>query len=102
MSSKPIVTQQDVAEAFLEVGLALGDAVVVHASLSSFGYVEGGADAVVEAVLSVVGLEGTVVFPTFTGSWSMGSTKPMDERVWTGAVPKAAREVLQVIQARSA
>jgi len=41
--------------------------VVVHSSLSSFGYVEGGADAVIDALEEVITPEGTLVMPTFSG-----------------------------------
>lgn len=37
----------------------------VHSSLSRLGYVEGGAETVVDALLEVVGPEGTVMVPTF-------------------------------------
>jgi aminoglycoside 3-N-acetyltransferase len=59
------VTQDDIAEALRRLGLVQGDLVQVHSSLSSFGHVEGGADAVVDAVLEAVGPEGTVMVPTF-------------------------------------
>lgn len=37
----------------------------VHSSLSALGYVEGGADTVVDALLEAVGPNGTVMVPTF-------------------------------------
>ena len=40
----------------------------MHSSLSSIGYVEGDADAVVDAFLDVLGSTGTLVVPTFTFS----------------------------------
>ncbi|MFJ4777981.1 AAC(3) family N-acetyltransferase [Streptomyces sp. NPDC088762] len=39
---------------------------MVHASLSAFGSVQGGAQAVVNALRGCVGKSGTVVVPTFT------------------------------------
>lgn len=59
------VTRDDIVAGLREIGLAEGDLVQVHSSLSAFGYVEGGADAVVDALLEVVGEEGTVMMPTF-------------------------------------
>jgi aminoglycoside 3-N-acetyltransferase len=54
------VTLQDISDAALELGLA-GRAVCVHASLRSFGWVEGGALAVVQGLLA----QGcTVMVPT--------------------------------------
>lgn len=61
-----MVTGRDIEAGLLELGLGAGDLVVVHSSLSSFGRVVGGADTVVEALLSVLGPEGTLVVPTFS------------------------------------
>jgi aminoglycoside 3-N-acetyltransferase len=66
MPDKPHVTQNDILTGLREVGLAKGDVVLVHSSLSAFGYVEGGADTVIDALLEAVGKTGTVVVPTFT------------------------------------
>lgn len=49
------------------LGLKKGDTVVVHSSLKSMGQVEGGADTVIDALIQVVGSEGTVMFPAL--SW---------------------------------
>ncbi len=43
-----------------------GNHIVVHASLSSFGQVDGGAQAVCAALMDVVGDAGTIVMPAFT------------------------------------
>jgi aminoglycoside 3-N-acetyltransferase len=48
------------------LGLHNGDHVMVHSSLKSLGYVEGGADAVIDAILEVVGQAGTLFVPTNT------------------------------------
>ncbi|KPL00003.1 MAG: hypothetical protein AMK75_06020 [Planctomycetes bacterium SM23_65] len=88
---KPTVTREDIARALVELGLEKGDCVVVHSSLSSFGYVEGGPGAVVDAVRDVLGPEGTAVFPTFTGSWTEDFSKSIEDLMYTGAIPKAAR-----------
>lgn len=64
-TGKTVVTTQDMVEGLRRIGLQEGDLVQVHSSLSAFGYVEGGPDAVVDALLQVVGSEGTVMMPTF-------------------------------------
>ena len=60
--------QEQIAEALQTLGLHTGNIVFVHSSLSSIGYVEGGADAVVDAFLDVIGSTGTLVVPAFTFS----------------------------------
>ena len=43
-----------------------GQALMVHSSLSSIGYVLGGAQAVVGALLDVLDPDGTLVMPAFS------------------------------------
>lgn len=51
---------------FRGLGLDAGDGVLVHSSLSSLGWVDGGAGTVVDALRETVGDGGTVMMPTFT------------------------------------
>ena len=60
--------REQIAEALQALGLQTSHIVFVHSSLSSVGFVEGGADAVVDAFLDVLGSTGTLVVPTFTFS----------------------------------
>jgi aminoglycoside 3-N-acetyltransferase len=54
-----------------------GDSLIVHASLRTVGRVEGGADAVIDALLETVGPEGTIVAPTFSNlRFSADSVEP--------------------------
>ena len=68
------VTKDNIIKGLTSVGLNQGNVVLVHSSLSSFGYVEGGADAVIDALLETVGPAGTVVVPTFSGNPPSEST----------------------------
>ncbi len=61
---RKIVLKQDILDALSAVGLARGQSVMVHTSLSSLGFVCGGAQVVIEALLETVGPEGTVMMPT--------------------------------------
>jgi aminoglycoside 3-N-acetyltransferase len=63
--SNSLVTQRDIAQGLSFVGLQQSDVVEVHSSLSAFGRVEGGADAVVDALMNVVGERGTIVMPAY-------------------------------------
>jgi aminoglycoside 3-N-acetyltransferase len=60
------IDRRDIAESLQTLGLAAGDNILVHSSLRSLGYVDGGADTVVDALLDVLGPMGTLVVPTFT------------------------------------
>lgn len=60
------VTKAHIRAGLQELGVVSGDLLLVHSSLRSFGYVEGGADAVVDALLETVGDSGTVLVPTLT------------------------------------
>ena len=58
------VTKEDIIFAFRSIGLVKGNAVMVHTSLSRIGYVCGGAQTVIEALIETVGEEGTIMMPT--------------------------------------
>ncbi len=64
------VTRARLAADLAELGVAAGDRVEVHASISSLGWVPGGAQTVLLALLDAVGSAGTLVFPTQTGQLS--------------------------------
>jgi aminoglycoside 3-N-acetyltransferase len=65
------VTRQDVSRALREVGLAPGDTLMFHSSLSSMGHVVGGPHAFIEGCLDAVGPQGTVAVPTLC-NWRPG------------------------------
>ena len=59
------LAREQIAAALGDLGLSTGDIVFVHSSLRSLGYVRGGAEAVVDAILDTLGPQGTLVVPTF-------------------------------------
>ncbi|HUV39024.1 MAG TPA: AAC(3) family N-acetyltransferase [Planctomycetota bacterium] len=65
-----MTTRAQLAEGFSALGLSEGASVLVHSSLKSLGWVEGGAAAVVDALLDATGPTGTVMVPNlpFRGS----------------------------------
>lgn len=60
---RKIVLKQDLLEALSNVGVCRGQTLMVHTSLGSLGFVCGGAQVVIEALLESVGCEGTVMMP---------------------------------------
>jgi aminoglycoside 3-N-acetyltransferase len=68
----------DLVLEFTELGLKNGDIVLVHSSYKSFSKVEGGPQTVIDALLSVIGAEGTLIAPTFNFDFCQG--KPFDIR----------------------
>jgi aminoglycoside 3-N-acetyltransferase len=68
------VLPDELTEGFLKLGLGEGDRVVMHASLSRIGLVEGGAAMVLHRLLNVLGKKGTLLMPTFTSVTRHSST----------------------------
>ena len=66
LKKKTHVTKDDIKAGLSRLGLKKGDNAGVHSSLSSFGYVEGGAETVIDAILETVAPGGTVVMPTYS------------------------------------
>ncbi len=70
------VTRSDIAEGLGRLGLSRGDTVLFHTRLSAFGWVEGGAGALIDAILDVIGPEGTALAPTLTYSREHSADAP--------------------------
>ncbi len=68
-----MVDQQQITAAVQELGLA-GQAVALHVSLRSFGWIEGGADALLDGVLAA---GCTVLVPTFSDEYAVAPLPAM-------------------------
>lgn len=64
MEKRKLVTPEELKNAFREAGVQKGQTIMAHTSLSSLGYVCGGAQSVIEALLESVGDDGTIMMPT--------------------------------------
>jgi aminoglycoside 3-N-acetyltransferase len=93
-----MVTKEDIIKGLRMLGLRPGDGVVVHSSLSSFGRVEGGADTVVDAILEVIGPEGTLVVPTF--NYEPEVFDPQETPSVVGAITEAVRKRPNAIRSK--
>ena len=58
-------TGADLEHGLRQLGVQMGMALEVHCSLSEFGYLEGGADTVLHALMRAVGKDGSIVMPAF-------------------------------------
>ena len=78
-------SRASLAEDLRRLGLTPGSTVLVHTSVSALGWVAGGAQAVVLALLDVLGPDGTLVVPTQSGGLSdpaCWSNPPVPESWW--------------------
>jgi aminoglycoside 3-N-acetyltransferase len=89
------VTAAEIADAIRGVGITAGDHVILHSSFKSLGPVAGGPDAVIDAVLSVIGPRANLLVPTFTYCLPIWRVEPFDiarTRARVGVVPETLRQ----------
>jgi len=94
--SGPPTSREEITRGLRQAGLGPGDIVLVHSSLASLGFVPGGAETVIDALVECVSPGGTVLFPTFTGSRELSHAhppvfRPHETPCWTGLIPETAR-----------
>ncbi|MCO5190498.1 MAG: AAC(3) family N-acetyltransferase [Anaerolineae bacterium] len=97
------VTKIEIKKGLEDLGVPFGAVVLVHCALSSFGHVEGGAKAVIDALLETVGPRGTIMVPTLTGHENLSEANPPffdvnNSEPWTGLVPKTFLSYPQAIR----
>jgi aminoglycoside 3-N-acetyltransferase len=90
-----MITKEEMVYSLRLMDIKEGDIVLVHSSLSSIGYVDGGAEAVIDALLEAVGSEGTIIMSTLTG-WF----EPFDSKASPSAVGKISEKFRQREAAR--
>lgn len=88
----------DLVGALREAGLDQLRDVIMHSSLSSLGWVEGGADTVIDAVVEVLGPEGTLMVPTFNYVLRDPVFDPPHVVSETGAITNALRKRREAIR----
>ncbi|MDH6227543.1 MULTISPECIES: aminoglycoside N(3)-acetyltransferase [Streptomyces] len=86
--SGPLVTRPSLAADLRALGVRPGEVLLVHSSLSSLGWVNGGAVAVVHALLDALGPEGTLVVPAQSNGLSDPAhwENPPVPRAWWEAI----------------
>jgi len=68
------ITKDRIKDNLIKLGLKEGDCVLLHSSLKSVGYVEGGARTVIDAFIEVVSSKGTLIVPTYSMKGTMLET----------------------------
>ena len=60
-----IITKQQLIDDLRKIGLKSGDSVLVHCSMSKIGYLQDGANTIIDALSETIGENGTLLFPSF-------------------------------------
>ena len=86
------VSRSDIVSGIRRLGVVPGAGLMVHSSLKSFGYVDGGAQAVIDALMEVVTADGTLLMPSFNHGAPFrdggpGVYDPRETRTTNGAIP---------------
>jgi aminoglycoside 3-N-acetyltransferase len=104
------VSKEDIKKGLRNLGIDFGFFLGVHSSLGSFGNVKGGANTVIDAILEIVGKEGTIVMPTYSTNRIEYKLTPEEKAIgllwkfkilpynsiqtpcWTGIIPETFRK----------
>jgi aminoglycoside 3-N-acetyltransferase len=94
------ITKNMIKDCLAELGIVEGDTVFFHSSMKSIGYIEGGADTVLDAFLETIGNTGTLALPglcmydfaqmdmeAIVKAWDIINTP-----TYTGAIPETFRK----------
>jgi len=86
------ITHKDIVKGLRKLGLTQGMGVMVHSSLKSFGFVKGGAQTVIKALMEVVTSEGTLMMPSFNHGvpfkeGGIGYYSPIETPTINGIIP---------------
>jgi aminoglycoside 3-N-acetyltransferase len=87
---KTTIARERIAHDLRQLGIVKGDVVFVHSSLKSLGWVEGGADAVIDGFMDALGPDGLMVVPTLTWCFAHGefAEYPFDPKETASRVGK--------------
>ena len=100
-TSDPTIGKAEILSALSAVGVAKGDTLLVHSSLSACGHIDGGAKTIIDAIIEAIGPDANFFVPTFQRSecYLNGINKRWDHRPsdfrdraseavrWVGALP---------------
>ncbi|NIA31217.1 MAG: hypothetical protein GWP06_15075, partial [Actinobacteria bacterium] len=95
-----VITFERLVKDLRKLGLKNGDKVAVHSSLKSLGYVVGGAETVIKALLEVIGSEGTLLIPMFNEPAPLIDLRSQPSRL--GVISETFRTYPGVIRSHNA
>ena len=92
MTQIPPITRDDILAGLRAFNVLPSAGVMVHSSLKSFGHVDGGAQAVIEALMEVITPQGTLLMPSFNHNYVFdeggpGYYNPTETLTYNGAIP---------------
>ncbi len=74
-----MLTFEELVKEFQILGVEAGDVLLVHSSYKSFGGVDGGPQTIIDALLEVLGNEGTLIMPAFNFDFCKGEPWDVNE-----------------------
>ena len=100
---RPELTKEMLAEALKKLGVCEKDVLLVHASISKCGFMQNGAEDIINAISDVIGSDGAALFTAFTRPYTylgginkMWLYAPYDSQdysqIWTGDISKVLLE----------
>lgn len=90
---KTVVSKQEIKKTLRRLGINRGDKIIVHSSLSSIGYVIGGAETVCKALMELIGPQGILMMPSFnhgvifTNQQQGACFSPLETETINGSIP---------------
>lgn len=90
--------RREIGAGLKALGIREGDTLMMHTSVKSFGFIEGGVQTLIDALKSVVGETGNLIVPTLTGSEKLSWQNPpvfdvVKTPCWTGLFPETFRKL---------
>ncbi len=89
------VSRGELLDGFGKLGIKPGSVVLVHSAMRTVGKIDGGAEAVIDALLELVGPSGTLVVPTYTFAHEAESDPiidPAQDKAEMGIITETARK----------
>lgn len=89
-SIREMITKERLVSDLVELGVRRGDLLNVKVSLKSIGYIDGGAETLIDALMEAVGPEGTIVTESFVYMYPLPLSKWDAEKISDHSTPSYA------------